>query len=174
MSNTCPACKSTNTKDASIRENNGKYGPGAASWIAEEKSMCNECGLYFKPMGKNTPMASEPTIADKNRTICEFTGWEFKQDGAVWVKVYYEGRLMWADDDKFVKKVLAVEFNYHEDWNKLMRVWFKIQTLGADMGISFKKFHEAFHAGIDHRSIEKCHKAVHQFITWYNQQKQTK
>lgn len=57
---------------------------------------------------------------------------------------------------------------WHKDWNCLMPVWFKIQTIGADMGYVFKKFHEAFHAGIDHQSIEKCHHAVCQFIQWYN------
>lgn len=62
---------------------------------------------------------------------------------------------------------------FDRSWGWLMPVWFKIQTIGADMGYSFKKFHEAFHAGIDNQSIEKCHDAVYQFITWLNQQTNT-
>jgi len=65
------------------------------------------------------------------------------------------------------------DVKYHSSWDSLMLVWFKIQTIGADMGYIFKKYHEAFHAGIDHQSIAKCHSAVYQFIQWYNKQSNT-
>lgn len=49
---TCPVCKSENTEDASTRDNNGVIGPGYMSWIVEEKRLCNDCGVYFKPINK--------------------------------------------------------------------------------------------------------------------------
>lgn len=50
--NECPVCKSVNTKDASVRQSNGIIGPGFASWIVDEKWLCNDCGVYFKPIKK--------------------------------------------------------------------------------------------------------------------------
>ncbi len=50
--NECPVCKSRNTKDASVRQSNGVIGPGHASWIVDEKWLCNDCGVYFKPIKK--------------------------------------------------------------------------------------------------------------------------
>jgi len=88
---------------------------------------------------------SETSIEQKNVIIARFMG----------IK---------ATDD-FIKQ----NYPYHSDWSWLMLVWFKIQTIGADLGYSFKKFHEKFHAGIDHQKIEMCHEAVYQFIQWYNQ-----
>jgi hypothetical protein len=112
-----------------------------------------------------------------NETIAIFEGWRFIKGDP-----NHKCNFCFAGDepctpamDRFLKDSdmrFRFYLQYHSSWDWLMPVWFKIQTIGADMGYSFKKFHEAFYAGIDHQSIEKCHKAVYQFLTWLNQQKQ--
>jgi len=81
------------------------------------------------------------TTTEMNKAIGEYDGWEFGQ--------YF-----------------VDEAQYHLSFDWLMPVWFKIQQAGADEGYAFKKYHEAFHAGIDHQSIEKCHKAVYEAVLW--------
>jgi hypothetical protein len=114
--------------------------------------------------------SNTPTIAEMNKVICEFLGWEFKKDPKFEYMAYFEGQQMWCDNLIGLNRMFLEGFKYHEDWNKLMPVWFKAQHIGADLDYSFKKFHESFHAGIDCQSITKCHKAVYQFIVWLNNQ----
>jgi hypothetical protein len=112
-------------------------------------------------------MSNEPTIAQKNLVIGVFDGWIVNDNGTVSnpnSADKYEGRLL---------ELTKAVFQYHSSWDWLMPVWFKIQSIGADMGYVFKKFHEAFHAGIDLQSVERCHHAAYQFIQWYNQSKQS-
>lgn len=59
---TCPVCKSENTKDESRREDNGVIGTGYTSWVVEEKHLCNDCGVYFKPVDVFNKKKSEDTI----------------------------------------------------------------------------------------------------------------
>lgn len=63
--------------------------------------------------------------------------------------------------------VHIADLSYHADFQLLMPVWFKIQGIGADMGYAFKSYHEDFHAGIDHQSIERCYHVVVDFIIEY-------
>lgn len=109
-------------------------------------------------------MSNEPTIdqVDINKAICKFMG-GYKHHGDVW---YYVGT------DGFEHES-GSHLKYHSSWDWLMPVWFKIQTIGADMGYVFKKFYEAFHAGIDHQSIGKCHHAIYEFIQWLNKKSST-
>lgn len=117
--------------------------------------------------------SNEHTTVEMNRTICEFMGWKFKQDGDDWFNAYHEGQLMWADDGKFVNKVLVVGFNYHEDWNKLMPVVEKVtdthnQYTYFQQGELYDELKDAVYSA----NIIAVHTAVYQFIIWFNQQKQ--
>ncbi len=48
----CPCCKSTNTEDASARKFNGVFGPGGKTVTLFLAWVCNDCGVYFKPLKK--------------------------------------------------------------------------------------------------------------------------
>lgn len=130
----------------------------------ENEVTCKNC-LRIINKCKTMAHSNEPTIEAMDKAIAEFMELETDNEPHLAHRrtVYLVNGYWWP-----LRKL-----KYHTSWSWLMPVWFKIQTIGADMGYSFKKFHEAFHAGIDHRSIEKCHKAVHQFITWLNQKKET-
>jgi len=105
---------------------------------------------------------SEITIEQKNILIGVFDGWMPDYGGQ-------GSPFYWKEAGFTPLFALPEQLKYHTSWDWLMPVWFKIQTIGADLGYSFKRFHEKFHAGIDHQKIEMCHQAVYQFIVWYNQ-----
>jgi transposase len=107
---------------------------------------------------------SEITTDDKNKLIAIFDGWEFVKGDPE--RTPTVDRLVQDGYRRYPN-----ELQYHSDWSWLMPIWFKIQTIGADLGYSFKKFYERFHAGIDHQKIEMSHEAVFEFLQWYNQQK---
>lgn len=104
-------------------------------------------------------MSNEPTIDQINTTIAIFVGYEKYEDGyGIWFKK--------NDDARSEYSLMALD--YHYNWNNLMNAWFKAQNIGADLGYSFKKFYKQFHAGIDHQDILISHKALYDFIQWYN------
>lgn len=132
-------------------------------------------------------MSTEVTTAQMNRVICEFMGWEFRPDSDDWFKAYHDGQLMWADDGKFINRIMLEGFNYHEDWNELMPVVEKIEDLPTvvrmenepnqmDKNYSVTVWIDPEDEPIiqvcDCSKIKAVYKAVYQFITWFNQQKQ--
>lgn len=136
--------------------------------------------------------SNEPSIIEMNRIICEFMGWEFKKDPKFEHMAYFEGRQMWCDNLQGVNKVLLEGFKYHEDWNKLMPVVEKIESIenkrfgvcidvldtmimdykvGYDQGEKIVIQTDIYPDNGDTK-ISITHAAVYQFIQWYNQQKQ--
>lgn len=139
---------------------------------------------------------NEPTILEMNRTICEFMGWEFKEDPKFQYMAYFEGNQMWCDNLHGVNKTILEGFAYHKDWSRLMPVIEKIETpqydangkfiylTSADVQITYKaciiEYEPDEESGDPHEEvkiqtisetkIEAVHKAVYQFITWYNNQ----
>lgn len=122
-------------------------------------------------------MSNEPTIAEKNRAICEFMGWEFKELQPDWYHVFHEGNLMWADNLYAVQKTLLEGFNYHKDWNRLMEVIKKVREMHADLLLSIKagigdyiKAAREMNRGLITCDINKAHSGVYKFLQWYNKQ----
>jgi hypothetical protein len=109
---------------------------------------------------------SEISTDDKNEVIAIFMGYK------VYHKRYPRNHGIGAPEMEPEKCMIIQKAKYHSDWSWLMPVWFKVQNIGADLGYSFKKYHEKFHAGIDHQKIEICHEIVYQFIQWYNKTKE--
>lgn len=131
-------------------------------------------------------MSTEVTTAQMNRAICEFMGWEFKPDGEDWYKAYHDGDLMWADTGYGLEQIFLKGFKYHEDWNKLMPVVEKIEKdycniielvmYSSSCCINKWNPHTGKYDSFIHETGNKrdaVYKAVYQFITWLNQQKQT-
>lgn len=136
--------------------------------------------------------SNEPTIIEMNRTICEFMGWEFKKDPKFEYMAYFEGRQMWCDNLQGVNKVLLEGFKYHEDWNKLMPVVEKIEsienkrfgvcidvldTMIMDYKVDYDEGEKILvqtdiYPDNGDTKIAITHAAVYQFIQWLNQQKQ--
>jgi hypothetical protein len=48
----CPVCKSENCKDVSVRKHNGVLGLGASCVVSKIEWVCNDCGVYFKPVNQ--------------------------------------------------------------------------------------------------------------------------
>lgn len=143
-------------------------------------------------------MANEPSIIEMNEAICEFMGWEFKPDGEDWFRAYHDGGLMWADTSYGLEQILLKGFKYHKDWNKLMPVVEKIESVQLDdkrhvvvrASANVQIFYKACiityepdeEAGDTNEGaaiqtkgetkLEAVYQAVYQFIIWYNQQKQ--
>jgi hypothetical protein len=113
------------------------------------------------------PQSNEATIIGMNRTICEFLGWEFREDAKYEYMAYFEGQQMWCDNLQGVNKILLKGFKYHEDWNKLMPVVKKIQHLKIE---EFPKKKPVMAALID-VDISTLHEAVFVFCQWYNKNK---
>lgn len=120
---------------------------------------------------------NEAIIIEKNRTICEFMGWEFKEESLDWFMAYFEGRRMWADTKNGLNGVLLRGFIFHEDWNKLMEVVEKIEKIKgihcviSELGCDIYSFGKHI-SNIGGRATKKnnVYEAVYQFIQWYNQQ----
>lgn len=141
-------------------------------------------------------MSNEPTTTEMNKTICEFMGWEFKEDGPDWFKAYRDGMIQWADTKKGLDHILVEGFKYHSSWDWLMPVVEKIETpqfdkdgkfialTSADVQILYKaciiEYEPDEESGDTNDEIkiqttgetklEAVYKAVYQFIQWFNQQ----
>lgn len=129
MNNTCPACKSTNTQDASIRENNGIYGPGAASWVVEEKSLCNDCGVYFKPMDRS----KEPAV----EYVCGFYfDHTFQQVVLIWKNkpAWQKGKLngVGGKIEKGELPITAMRREFYEETGILHNEWIDLIVLSGE------------------------------------------
>lgn len=137
-------------------------------------------------------MSTEPTTEMMNVVIGVFMGgfWkEFKVGNFRQKRFYYKDRAF-----AWVKSPEGL--NYHKDWNELMPVVEKIESIydsfhgyfgvhissnscciqGTKLDTRPGKEHYAYFNEVVHESkIKATHYAVYQFITWYNeyQQKQT-
>jgi hypothetical protein len=121
-------------------------------------------------------MSNEPTIAEMNRAICEFMGWEFKEVEPDWYEAFHDGQLQWADEKKFIDRIMLEGFRFHEDWDKIMPVVKKIYDTLAEM-LKKRPPHTAcqgdlieidIHCAIREVDILKAHGHVYQFCLWYN------
>lgn len=127
-------------------------------------------------------MTNEPTIDTVNKTIAVFDGWQFIKGDPT-----HKCNFCFAGDepclpsvDRFMKEKLILvhyELKYHEDWNELIRVIKKIKGRHMDIlqqtfVMDYMKAAGPMNSGLISLDIDKAHKGVYQFITWYNQQKQ--
>jgi hypothetical protein len=133
-------------------------------------------------------MSNEITIAQKNRAICEFTGWEFKEVNSDWYHAFFDGKLQWADDKEGLEEIMTKGFRYHEDWNKLMPVVEKIEKIENSrfgftidpLGVEITDYKDKPSGGpiisvsayLDNgdTKISMIYDAIYQFIQWHNKQ----
>ena len=114
-------------------------------------------------------MSNEPTIEQMNEAICDFMGGYRKIEGPDYCINVYKGpdEIEW-ETGKYLK--------YHSLWDWLMPVGKKIFTLLAEMmkqrpphTVCRGDFLEVdIHCHIREYDIIKAHKAIYEFIKWYN------
>ena len=122
-------------------------------------------------------MSTQTTTAEMNRTICEFTGWEFKEVEPGWFEAFHDGQLQWADDKRFIDRIMLEGFRFHEDWNKLMPVVAKIPKLiHATDELKLRREMSARWKPIENElcnvNMTNVHYCLFRFIQWYNKQKE--
>lgn len=129
--------------------------------------------------------SNELTIEQMDKAIAVFDGYKFHEGDP-----NHKCNFCFAGDepctpavDRFVKDCKVVfyyELKYYTSWDWLMPVGKKIRDLLQDM-LKKRPPHTAcngdlievdIHCAIGEYDISKAHKYIHQFITWYNQQKQ--
>ena len=110
------------------------------------------------------------TIQEGNKLIAEFMGWTF---------VGNRFDITWIDGEwERSRSIKATEFNYHENWSKLMPVVEKIKSIVDKKeynkeGLLFYK--EALNRYVPIRNelikinMPNVHYCVVQFIQWYNE-----
>jgi len=144
-------------------------------------------------------MSNEPTIAEMNRAICEFMGWEYVRVGYFDSKdgdIEYDESKWQVDNEHWMDKVgmenvgyyiVNVKENkwhqwddvkYHSSWDWLMPVGKRIRDLLGDM-LSKRPPHTAcmgdvievdITCALHEYDIKKVHEAIYVFIQWLNKQ----
>ena len=113
-------------------------------------------------------MSNTSEIAETNKAICEFLGWEFREDPKFEFMAYFEGEQMWCDNLRGLNRMLLEGFNYHEKWDKLIPVW-KTWIVVADEYnefMQYKDYHRIFHNCIDNNDIKAAHETISEAIKW--------
>lgn len=111
--------------------------------------------------------SNEPTIDQMNSTIARFMG----------ITPVPAGTKRLGDIKPPHESIVFL--NYHEKWELLMPVVEKIETIGNTIRIYTGHTTICTKEGlpvcqmVDESKINATHKAVYQFITWYNQQNAT-
>lgn len=95
---------------------------------------------------------------DNNKLIAEFDGWT---PHPTLKEVYIKGDIIMS-----INPLAISRFNYDNDWNLLMPVVDKINRIVDihDAGSAFG----SYGIGIRYNQIKPAHKAVVEFINWYN------
>lgn len=117
-------------------------------------------------------MANEPTISDMNSVIAVFDGGKLISDCSI------------IDDDQereywqFKGSIVATGMlKYHKSWDDLVPVIKKIKGMHMDIlqqafVLDYMKAAAHMNSGLLSLDIDKAHRGVYDFLTWYNQQKQ--
>jgi hypothetical protein len=113
---------------------------------------------------------------ENNKLIAEFMGLRYAED-SVYIDTLKEMR---ANGIYFEQGYMTSELKYDSDWNWLMSVVEKIESLGNDVLITSNYIQIAYNDGEDFIVIElegnikifAVYNSVIKFITWYNETKQ--
>jgi len=110
-----------------------------------------------------------PTIEENNKLIAEFLGYEtYKMNGVLNVE-YSENNIRTIQDT-----------HYHIDWNWLMEVVEKIESLGYDVFINTnicritdvgQNIFEDIECFVNNNKRQAVYNACVEFVKWYNGQK---
>jgi hypothetical protein len=131
------------------------------------------------------PTVDQDRIDDMNEVIAIFDGYQFRKGDP-----NHKCNFCFAGDepcapavDRFIKDCRVYyhfELKYHSSWDALMPVGKKIYDLLAEMAKK-RPPHTACHGDLLEVDIHchireydrpKAHKAIYEFIQWYNKQKQ--
>src|SRR5687768_10556975 len=145
---------------------------------------------------KTKAMSNEPTIAEMNRAICEFMGWEYirvgyfgsndgdiEYDESEWqvINEHWMDKVGMEDVGYYIVNVKENKWHewsyvkYHSSWDQLMPVVKKIYDTLAEM-LKKRPPHTAcqgdlievdIHCAIREVDILKAHGYVYQFCLWY-------
>jgi hypothetical protein len=112
-------------------------------------------------------------IVEGNKLIAEFMGYTPYSDG--WITIPHE------TFDTVVDSEIVYQLRFHTSWDWLMPVVEKIESLQPEGfntliegGCCWIEYPEISFEGIEHTKIEATWSAVCEFITWYNENKETK
>ena len=105
---------------------------------------------------------------ENNKIIAEFIGLVYR------TKKDYQG---WYKDSSFTDRICSFDgLKYHSDWNWLMEVVQKIESLGDDLNIYAYHCELIYNVGENIETfeakskIEAVYNACVEFIKWYNLQ----
>ena len=116
-------------------------------------------------------------MLEDNKIIAEFLDWEFDDLSETFETPF----LKLVDphafgDEQFSCKLQDFELEFHSDWNWLMQVVEKIESLGFETSLTNQNFFIRIaggntQSGIMYKNkIEAVYNACVEFIKWYNKQ----
>jgi hypothetical protein len=118
---------------------------------------------------------------ENNKLIAEFMGFEnhLKNNGVT--KVYIDNKEYIQNWECFNKEknvlITPIEMKFHSDWNWLMEVVEKIESLKVIVEIRenvcyIETSSKNYYSELEDTKLQATYKAVVEFIKWYNQQNQ--
>lgn len=131
-------------------------------WVPRQNIFCTNSSSQKSITHKQTTM-KEDSIAEMNRVIAVFDGWECYEDRAgIWFKK--EGLIECLHPK-------LQELRYHSDWQSLMPVWHKFRDLRFERekhSFVFSTERQYIGTMIAYHGIEEAHQALYNAICWYN------